>query len=86
MTLQANDAGIIFSIELTQALYAGGDAATADGFSLASSVDDVKAKYGEPTETNGTSPVYTEGTVSMQLIAGGSGLDSIWITGSSIEN
>lgn len=86
MTLQANNDGVIFSIELTNALYQGGDAATAGGFKLGDTVDSVKAKYGEPTETKGTSPVYTDGTVSMQLIGASAGLESIWITDTSIEN
>ena len=86
MTIQANPDGVIFSIELTNALYAGGDGTTADGFKVGDTVDTVKAKLGEPTETKGTSPVYTAGTVSMQCSGSPSGIESIWISDSSIDN
>ncbi len=86
MTIQANNDGIIFSIELTNALYSGGDGTTADGFKVGDTVDSIKAVLGEPTETKGTSPVYTAGTVSMQASGSPSGIESIWISDSSIDN
>ena len=86
MTIQANTSGVIFSIELTNALYAGGDGTTADGLKVGDKIDDFKAKLGEPTETKGTSPVYTAGTVSMQASGSPSGVESIWISDSSIDN
>ncbi|SDB37912.1 hypothetical protein SAMN02910317_01863 [Ruminococcaceae bacterium FB2012] len=86
MTIQANNSGVIFSIELTNALYAGGDGTTADGLKVGDKVDDFKAKLGEPTETKGTSPVYTAGTVSMQASGSPSAIESIWISDSSIDN
>ena len=46
----------------------------------------IKAKLGEPTETKGTSPVYTAGTVSMQASGSPSAIESIWISDSSIDN
>ena len=86
MTIQANTSGVIFSIELTNALYAGGDGTTADGLKVGDKVDDFKAKLGEPTETKGTSPVYTAGTISMQASGSPSAVESIWISDSSVEN
>ena len=86
LTIQANNDGVIFSLELTNALYSGGDGTTADGLKVGDKIDDFKAKLGEPTETKGTSPVYTAGTVSMQASGSPSGVESIWISDSSIDN
>ena len=86
MTIQANPSGVIFSIELTNSLYQGGDGTTVDGLKVGDTVDNAKSVLGEPTETKGTSPVYTDGTVSMQLSGSPSGIESIWISDSSVEN
>ena len=86
LTIQANASGAIFSITLSNDLYAGGDGTTADGVKVGDDEDTIKTALGEPDETNKSNLIYKDGNVSLQVtLSKKGGADVIWVSDPSVE-
>ncbi len=84
MTIQANDDGTIFAVEISENLSPGRTASTAGGLRCGSTAEDAAVAFGEPEDPEASKYEYEDGTLKVQVMTRKESVNAILITDSSL--